>query len=92
MSPREFYNALEGWNEAEEWRQRREWERARYIAKASVSVHVAKKDQSKLNKAFSLPWDDELPVKKRRELTADELKAEEEKTIRIGEKLQKILG
>lgn len=94
MSPREFFNLLEGWNKAKEWEEKQAWERARYIAKACVSVHVSKKDKGKLEKAFKLPWDGEggRTAPRVKKLTPEELAHQEAETIRIAKKLEKILG
>lgn len=57
MSPREFWNALEGWKNREQFRQRQEWERARYLAKTIAYMNTTKKEKNKVDTAFTLPWD-----------------------------------
>lgn len=94
MSLREFTNCLDGWRKSAEWQEKQSWERARYVAKAAVSVHVGKKDRSKLDKAFALPWDGENGKRPARvkKLTPEELAKQEAETQRIAKKMQKILG
>jgi len=93
MSLREFLNAIDGYTEQLDWQFKKDLECARYIAKPIVSVQVDKKSKGKLDKAFELPWDkDKKGRKKRRKLTLEEIRKEEEKTIRFAKKLQKILG
>lgn len=86
-------NCLDGWNKTREWEEKQAWERARYIAKACVSVHVDKKDRSKLDKAFRLPWDGEDGKRAPRvkKMTPEELAKQEAETVRIAKKLEKIL-
>ena len=92
MSLREFWLCLEEWNEEQELRTKQGWEQARYIAKAIVSIQVQKKDRSKLDKAFSLPWDnDGKKTAKAEKLTPEEIEKQEAETIRIAKKLEKIL-
>lgn len=87
-------NCLDGWNKALEFQERQQWERARYIAKACVSVHVDKKDRSKLDKVFALPWDGETGKRTPRvkKLSPEELAKQEAETMRLAKKLDKILG
>jgi len=91
MSPREFANCFSGWSTLKESGEKQSWERARYIAKACVSIHVAKKERHKLEQAFKLPWDEEVKKKEVKKLTPNEFAAQEKETERIAHKINKIL-
>lgn len=91
MSPRQFSNKLEGWKDREQFIQRRAWERARYSTRAIVAVMSGEKDTNKINKHFTLPWDDESkPGKKKLAYSdnAEELQKMEADALRSAKKIK----
>lgn len=87
MSPREFWNAFEGWTQTVEFQQKQHWERARYMARAIVSVQVAKKDRSKLDQAFALPWDQGHKSTEKKAFDPDADKLEMQRVEELAKKL-----
>lgn len=88
LTPREFFNAVQGFNEAEENRMKDEWERARLVAYYAVSPYL--KDGKTMERVIPLPWDAERKARQILEKAKKNPLTEEQKEV-LRTKLKKTL-
>ena len=72
MTPREFWNCLEGWSEHEKWKQQEEWERMRLQTHILWTIQLKPEDRIPIKQFMTFPWD----AKEKKEIkviTPDEL-------------------
>lgn len=72
ITPREFFNKLEGWKSMQEIKEQNEWDRCRWSTAYLLSPHSKKGRSIKPTDLIKLPWDEERRKKENKKIPTRE--------------------